>query len=128
MDRKKQIYRIWVVVLPVIAILGFIFLKIFAEELVSHFRPCIYYEVLGIQCFGCGNTRSVMALLRGDIISSLKYNITPVLLSTLAILLYAELVTMAFGTHKRILPRKGLFWIIFGIVLMGYFVGRNFTS
>lgn len=123
---KKRICKIWVVLLPIIAVSGFIFLKIFADDIIGYFRPCPFYEILGIQCSGCGNTRSVMALLRGDIISSLKYNISPVLISVMLILLYIELVTMAFGNHKRILPRKGLFWIIFGVVLMGYFIGRNF--
>lgn len=124
---NKRTLKIFAVIIPIIAAAGFIFLKIFADDITGALPPCMIYEIFGIQCLGCGNTRSVMALLRGDILSSLKFNITPVLLSTLLILLYAELVTMAFGKHKRFLPRKGVFWIIFGIALAGYFVGRNFV-
>ena len=35
---------------------------------------CVLYTATGIYCPGCGGTRSVYALLRGDIIKSLYYH------------------------------------------------------
>lgn len=124
--KNKRILKILVFVLPVLTLAGFIFLKFNASEIVAGFPECPFYGLLHIQCFGCGNTRSVMALLRGDIISSLKYNISPVIICVLLGLLYAELITAAFGKHRKILPRNKVFWIIFGVVLGIYFIGRNF--
>lgn len=36
--------------------------------------PCLFYQVTGLQCPGCGNSRAVMALLRLDIAAALSYN------------------------------------------------------
>ncbi len=36
--------------------------------------PCVVYELTGIQCPGCGMTRGVMALLRGDVAAATRYN------------------------------------------------------
>ncbi len=37
--------------------------------------PCLFYELTGWQCAGCGNTRAAMALLRLDFASSFSYNL-----------------------------------------------------
>lgn len=36
--------------------------------------PCRVYESTGYYCPGCGGTRAIKALFRGDIISSVKYH------------------------------------------------------
>jgi hypothetical protein len=36
---------------------------------------CPFLYVCGIQCCGCGMTRAVAALMKGDIISSVKYHL-----------------------------------------------------
>ena len=87
---------------------------------------CLFSRYPGFFCPACGNTRSVRALLQGDVLSSLQYNIVPLTLMILGVLLYGELGTFLFGKHKPLLPRKGIFWIIFGILMAIYFVGRNF--
>lgn len=87
---------------------------------------CLFYRYTGFYCPACGNTRSVRALLQGDVLSALQYNIVPLTLMILGVLLYGELGTFLFGKHKTLLPRKGIFWIIFGILMAIYFVGRNF--
>ncbi len=35
---------------------------------------CVWYHFLGIRCAGCGMSRALIALLRGDIGLSLKYH------------------------------------------------------
>lgn len=37
---------------------------------------CIFLEILGFPCPGCGMTRAALSLMRFDIVSATKYNIT----------------------------------------------------
>lgn len=37
--------------------------------------PCLFYQITGLQCPGCGNTRAVLAMLRLDVKSALEYNL-----------------------------------------------------
>ncbi len=124
-DRKKE--KIWAVVLPVVFIIGFIILKTnidFFLSLLPEF--CGFYLLTGKQCFACGNTRSVLSILKGDIISAIKFNPAIPIILTLLILLYTELLTYAFfGKKVKIIPRKAPFWIIFAVVLFAYYIIRN---
>lgn len=43
-------------------------------DLVDYMPPCIFYTVSGYYCPGCGGTRAALALLRGDLLTSLFYN------------------------------------------------------
>lgn len=36
--------------------------------------PCVLYQVFGLYCPGCGGTRAVSALLRGQLLNSLWYH------------------------------------------------------
>jgi len=42
------------------------------EWLELHLKPCIYNEKLGFECLGCGLQRSLIELLKGNILESLK--------------------------------------------------------
>ena len=42
---------------------------------------CIFYNWFGIRCFGCGATRAMANLLRGDILRAWQYNCYAVVLS-----------------------------------------------
>jgi hypothetical protein len=48
--------------------------------------PCFYKSVLGADCPGCGMQRAVIALLRGNIIESLK--LYPALIPTVCMMLF----------------------------------------
>ncbi len=42
------------------------------DLLQKHSLPCLYKQIWGIECPGCGMQRAFIALLKGDIILSLK--------------------------------------------------------
>ena len=51
-------------------------------------RICLIYNLIHIPCPACGLTRAYMALLQGDFISSLKYNILAVPIAIFFVLFF----------------------------------------
>lgn len=49
-----------------------IFLLLVSE--VSKFRICIFFNTLGIPCYGCGITRGILSILNGDVVNAIRYN------------------------------------------------------
>ncbi|MEE1061453.1 MAG: DUF2752 domain-containing protein [Ruminococcus sp.] len=88
--------------------------------------PCMMYEILGWYCPGCGSTRSVAALLKGDILLSLRESLLPMILIIVLLLLYVELVFRAFGKKFRSPVRN--FYFLWGSLafMLIYTVARNF--
>lgn len=73
-------------------------------------RICIFYNLFGIPCPGCGLTRSGIYFLKGDYINSIKYNILgiPVVLAIifyfiLFLLNRHKIVNDFFNKHKIIM-------------------------
>jgi hypothetical protein len=52
----------------------------------KHMPACFYHKYLGIDCPGCGFQRSLIYLLKGDIVASLK--MFPALIPILIMLFY----------------------------------------
>lgn len=73
-------------------------------QLIKHylgiaFGICIFYNLTGYYCPGCGGTRAILSFLHGDIIKSLLYN---------AFSTYLFLVTIIFmGSHTLFYLTKG---------------------
>ena len=86
---------------------------------------CYFRAMTTLYCPGCGMTRAVMALFRGDVAASLRYNPVPAAAVILALLLYGEAVGAAFGKRVRLFPRSAAFWIAAGSLFAVYAVLRN---
>ncbi len=125
LERKKE--KIISIILPVFFVIGFIVLKTNIDFFLSLLpKFCAFYLLTGIQCFACGNTRSVLSILRGDIISAVKFNPAIPIILLLLIMLYIEFFIYSFfGKKVKIIPRKAPFWIVFSVVLLAYYILRN---
>lgn len=124
--RKQRILQLTAILIPLLSILLYLMKDIFLS-LVPLFPACPFYTKLNIYCPACGNTRSVLALLDGHFLDSLRYNIVPILLLILSLLAYLEVVAYAFFKPIRLLPRKLSFYLtIIGLLIL-YFVLRNFS-
>lgn len=126
MNNKKNLLKIIIILMPIVILISLYFFKDFAFYISNKFPKCIFYTKFNLYCPACGNTRCVLSLLRGDILSALKYNLTPVFLCILLICLYIEVFTYVFGFYKQILPRNYKFWtFIIGFFIL-YYIIRNF--
>lgn len=122
---KKKYWRILFLLLFPAAVLLMILLRDELRGLAGVFPPCAFNQITGKLCPACGNTRGVLALLQGDVLTSLRYNITPVIISLLFLLLYIERLLSALGKNVRILPRKTGFWVVFLVGMFFYYLIRN---
>lgn len=89
------------------------------------FPECWIHKKTGFLCPACGNTRSVISMLKGNIIEAMGYNIFPVLLCVTGLVFYIELVARCFNRNIIIFPRSNKLVIILAIIVCGYFILRN---
>lgn len=92
------------------------------DWLQKNMLPCFSKKYLGIECPGCGLQRSFIALLKGNIIESLKYNASLIPM----ILLFTFLVL-----HLRFKFRNGAkilqtLQIITGSIMIIQFVVKQY--
>ena len=125
---NSTLFKIMVVVLPVVAVSLLYFFRNSLIFLGTKFPACPSYTYLHIYCPGCGNTRSVQHLLAGDIAGSVKYNPVPILGIILLLLAYIELLAGTFNKPLKLVPRSKRFWAVITVCFIIYFVIRNFIK
>ncbi|MGN0114889.1 MAG: DUF2752 domain-containing protein [Acutalibacteraceae bacterium] len=124
--RRPVLYRIIVIAAPFVAALA---LWLCAPLLISFGKAlpsCPVNTLTGLYCPGCGITRSIVALYDGDILLSLRSNITPYVAAVLIIMLYIEWVAHAFGKRVRTFIHSGKIMAIIGAALLIWLTVRNF--
>lgn len=90
MRNRKETYQIcavsWIAIM--VGVVALILMKLFhidIEQLPIRRMSCLLYTLFHVYCPGCGGTRAVFALLRGDVLQSLYYH--PVVVYT--VVMYA---------------------------------------
>jgi len=124
--RIKIFWKTLYVFVPLIVLGCAVLLSVIIEDVVKFIPQCPVYSRLHILCPGCGNTRSVAALLWGDILTSLKYNATVLLLCVIAVIYYMEGFMYIFVKPIVIIPRKLTTLYVILSVMIVYYVVRNF--
>jgi hypothetical protein len=88
------------------------------------FPQCPFHFVTGFHCPGCGSQRALSALVHGDFVSAIQYNILLILF--LPLLLYAGFISVRYSdTQKLKLWYNPLFGRIVVIVILGFWLLRN---
>lgn len=120
---KKRAVRITLgVLLPTGAVLLAVFVKAGLRV------PCVFHEVTGLYCTGCGATRAVLALLRLDIVSALGHNVLFVLfLPAAAYYLLKVYIKYVFCRDVLPFPKECTYRVglALGIVIIAFTVLRN---
>ena len=127
MLNAKKMVKFLPLLLPPIFILAVTVMADAIIDLAESFIPiCHKYQNHGLSCPGCGNRRSVYAMLRGDILTSIRYNITILFFLLLGGAFYIEYIFYLCGKKIIIVPRKEwLIYVFLGLFVL-YFLLRNF--
>ena len=109
---KRKDYIIFIIVLIVMAIL------VLLERIAI---PCIFNKVTGLYCPGCGITRAIRALVKGDIRASFRNNI--LLYTVFPVIFILEIIKKRYRksekfkkVYKIIIIILLVFVIIFGVL------------
>lgn len=122
---QRTASKLFAIIIPILMLT----LIIFQNQILALLKvlpPCVFYTAFHAYCPACGNTRSVTALLQGDILTSLRFNLVPIYGSILLLLGYIEVVGLAFDQRIILLPRKLSFYLLTILLFVVYFIVRNF--
>lgn len=87
--------------------------------------PCMSYTLFHFNCPGCGLTRSVLALLDGDILLSLRQNVIPVFSILTGLWLYVEFLFHVFNQKPPFTLLKTKYLWVLLVALGAYTILRN---
>lgn len=105
---------------------GLVLLFTFPPSEYSFYPPCPSYSLFGIHCAGCGATRSLHALLHGNVAQALAYNPLFVLVLPFLLVLFVWLSFVWLCGKSppiRDLPHW-LIWFLVMLILV-YTIARN---
>ena len=91
--------------------------------------PCVFQELTGLYCPGCGGTRALKALLKGDVITSFLYHpliiyvVLVAVLFALSYLIYAKTKNPKFRLHfDNKYAYIGIGIIVINFVIKNYYL------
>ena len=127
LKKYKNYQKVLVILLPFVSIAA---LWLLANFTLKHavLPECKFYQLTGLYCPGCGDTRAVIALMDGDILLSLRQNALIVVLLLILAALYIELLLKVAFEKRFKSPVLNLkFLWVFLTLFAAYSVIRNFV-
>lgn len=112
--------------MALLGVAGLALLYVFDPRNPGVLPTCPFLGLTGCYCPGCGTLRALHALLRGDVVGSLGYNVLAVLALPFIAYSYATGAMRAFGMRppRPAFVHPGLIWTLLGAII-AYWVLRN---
>lgn len=108
----------------IIAAGAILLLYFFVEPKDGNLPKCVFHEITGLYCPGCGVQRSFHALLKGDILEAFDFNLLFILF--LPLIVYFIII---FLLDKKHAPSsfiyKKKFSILVLVIVLGFWLLRN---
>lgn len=91
--------------------------------------PCLFHQITGLKCPGCGITRMAVALLHLDIEGAFEANPAILILSPVFLVVFITYIISYVKTGEWKMGRlqNGAVWFCI-VVLLLYGIGRNLKS
>ncbi|MBF0344841.1 MAG: DUF2752 domain-containing protein [Nitrospirae bacterium] len=106
-----------------VTVVAGIILYRFNPENTALFPSCIFHDMTGLYCPGCGGTRALNCLLHGDIVAAFGYNQLMVVL--VPVVMYVVLSYM-FSSWRFSRVSLSVMWFMLAVVVL-YGILRNLT-
>jgi len=94
-------------------------LELVIQWLESHLQPCVYKQMLGFECLGCGFQRALIALLKGNIWESMV--LYPGLIPMIALFGFL-IIHLIFNFKNGALILRYLFIADITIIIINYII------
>lgn len=122
-DRRKRLIHTLKIALEILVCLV---LYIGIYLLTDHGIPCVFRMITGLQCPGCGMTRALGALARGNLAEAVGYNLLSVTLCPLVLgYLILKSVKYIKSGSEEFSAFEILFLVFCFIFCVLYFMFRN---
>lgn len=112
MKNKQYIFLIIVVILMAI-------LLIHGKIAIA----CVFYEITGLYCPGCGITRSILSLIDGDIYQAFRYN--PIIFIDIPLIMITSIIDFIYKDNKKVKKVTNAIYIMLLIITLVFGVLRN---
>ena len=124
---ENVLYKISIIALVITLVTYFTLMYIVKATGNVDLLECKLKEVTGIPCPGCGGTRAVKSLLKGNILSSLYYNAFVVYVAIMYGIFFVThtLQRISRGKIKGIKFRMLYVWIAIAVMVIQYIIKLN---
>jgi hypothetical protein len=99
-------------------------LYFFVEPRNGNLPKCLFHELTGLYCPGCGGQRSLHALLNGHVLTAISYNLLFVLLLPLLVYFLFRFVSGKKYKASSFIYKAGFSFVI-AIVVVSFWILRN---
>ncbi len=88
----------------------------------SGFYPvCPFHYFTGLYCPGCGSQRAISALLHGDLLQAVRFNV--LLLTSLPLIMYSAVISVVNAFRKKPLVQRFVYaphfvWACLGLIVL----------
>ena len=91
--------------------------------------PCVFHQLTGLHCPGCGVSRGLHRLLHGDVLGALRYNLFMVVwIPLVAYAVLAEPVRQLIGRQPPTTVLRPMWFWIFVVSVVLFAVLRNIPA
>ena len=98
-----------------------IILVFFFILLLSHEIKCLFNEITGLYCPGCGITRMIISILKSEFYQAFRYN--PFLFTLLVI--YSLYAIISIVRYRKVKPLKNKYVVVLLILTFLFGILRN---
>ena len=123
---KEEKLRLWQRVRPLLIVGGLGFAYWLFVEISGWRLPCLFYEVTGLYCPGCGITRMCVALVRLDFVAAAHNNLFALCALPIGCAMYAYKTIQYIRTGKTTFQNweQALYWVLLALCVL-FFLLRN---
>lgn len=117
-SEERILYQIGLILSGLLLLIWFLW-KLSPLSLTDFHIPCIFHRITGLYCPGCGGTRAVEALFRGQLLRSFIYH--PLVLYGVVVAFWymgSNTIWHISKGKRKIGMRYSDKWIYFGLVIV----------